>query len=168
MKAKLALKGLKINRQKYLKTVNDQLDIAVRKAAAAWLRAVLTRVPIYTGEARGSLVPLGQFLHVAIDTAITQNAIEHGHISRETKGESEGRFKFEHLKTLIRFTFETKVLHYILNEKFDMNPPIHLTHLPRPWDSMTVGKEAFFEYLKGDLPRRIPRLGDYFEDFDLD
>lgn len=167
MKAKLALKGLKLNKEKYLKTVNEQLDIAIRNAARAWLRAVLTRVPVYTGEARGSLVPLGQFLKVAVDTTPNPNARAHGHKSGRAEGEAQGHFQFEHLKTLIRFVFETDVLHYILNEKFNMNPPIHLTHLPRPWDSMTVGKEAFFEYLRTDLPKRLPSLGNYIEGFDL-
>lgn len=107
-------------------------------------------------------------MRVAIDTHITESAIEHGHKSRVAEGERLGHFKFEHLKTLVRFTFSTDVLHYILNEKYDMNPPIHLTHYPRPWDSMTVGKEAFFNYLKENLPRRIPNIGKYIEHVDID
>lgn len=167
MRAKLQLKGLKLNKEKYLKTLNDQLDVAVRQAARAWLKAVLTRVPSYTGMARGSLLPLGQFLHVAVPTSLSPNAKAHGHKSRVAEGQSLGHFKFEHLKTVVNFIFETEVLHFILNDKFDMNPPIHLTHLPRPWDSMTVGKEAFFAFLKEDLPNRIPKLGSYVESFDL-
>lgn len=43
----------------YKKSLDKIMTVQIRQAAREWLRAVIPRVPVYTGTSRGSLQPLG-------------------------------------------------------------------------------------------------------------
>jgi hypothetical protein len=168
MKPKLALKGLKFNKEAYSKALDEVLDIQIRQAARAWLRAVYPLVPVWTGESRGSLIPLGQYLRIAIPIVRNPSADRHGYSWRnEAHGIPKGHFNFEHLKTLVRFSFSTDVKQYIINEESNPNPPIHLIH-SAPWKSFEAGREAFFAYLRENLSKKLPQLKKYVEFYDLE
>jgi hypothetical protein len=166
MKAKLSLKSLKVS-GRFTKTLEDVLETQIRQAARAWLREVITHVPVYTGMARGSLIPLGQFLRVAIPINRNPSADEHGYSWRsQAQGISLGHFSFTRTKTTIQFHFSTSVPHFIINELFDVSDTIHLIE-PTPWHSFEFGKDAFFNYLNSNLPQKLPKLSKYIEASDL-
>ncbi len=66
----IELKGfftkLTLDPGRYTKTLDKSMNVQLRQAARAWLRAVILKVPVWTGMSRGSLRPLGAFLRVAV------------------------------------------------------------------------------------------------------
>jgi hypothetical protein len=166
MRPKLTLKRLKI-KGNFTKTFNETLDIEIRNAARAWLKIVMTHVPVWTGMAAGSLIPLGQYLRIAIPIHRNPSADTHGYQWRsEAQGIPLGHFRFEHRKTSVTFWFSTDVAHYNINELFDPRPDIHLIH-DAPWHSWEHGRVAFFDYLHKNLPQKLPKLKNYIETSEL-
>jgi hypothetical protein len=165
MKINLRLIYLKFNGNKLVKDIEDMLQRESRNAARAWLKAVLVKVPVWTGEARGSLRPLGAFLRVAVPISPSsskwaQRAMLEGHTAEA--GAAQGSFEFK-TETKLRIVFEarTEVIHYLINEFHNVNPPIHLIE-PAPWLSHVAGKKAYLEYLEENLKNKIPNLKSYF------
>ena len=69
--------GIKFDKASFSKTFEAKAQVLVRNAAREWLRAVLTKVPIWTGMSRGSIVlakgkvggvGLARYLNMAIPT----------------------------------------------------------------------------------------------------
>jgi len=141
-----------IDVQKYTKTLDAAMDVQMRQAARAWLRAVITKVPIWTGMAQGSLRPLGTFLKVAIP--ITPVAFRKGMGPDAGAAKSSFVFKKEGNKYIFRFT--EGVAHYTINEFYDV-PNVKL-RTPGPWRSFKEGELAWDDYIQNELPKRLPKL----------
>jgi hypothetical protein len=162
MKVTIKMVYIKLNKGDFTKTLIESLETQNRQAARAWLKAVITRVPIWTGMAQGSLRPLGQYLRVAIpitpsSSPRAQIAIAHG--QNITAGEAMGHFQFKvEAGKRIVFIYKTDVIHYLINEFYDVRPEIHLTHEPVPWFSFRVGKAAYKQYLTENLKKKIPKI----------
>jgi hypothetical protein len=159
------LRLLKINKRGYTEALQKAVDTQVRQAAREWLRTVMIHVPVYSGQAAASLVPLGRHLHVAIPIHPDPVARRRypGGISI---GESQGTFSFSSEGWVSTFTFSTEVPHYLINE-FNAglgSPP--LRH-PTPWASMEHGRNAFMAYLQENLKSRIPKITDYITGEDV-
>lgn len=152
----IQLSNIELNKGQYTKALFDTLDTQNRQAARAWLRAVLLRVPVFTGQARGSLKPLGQFLKVAVPI----NPVAHRSGYGPEYGASQSSFEFTR-GYITEFVFNEAVIHYLINEFYDVNPPIHLTHSPRPWASFEQGKLAYRAYLKQYLKEKLPQISKY-------
>ena len=161
MKVKIKLVYLKLNKGAFTKTLTEAIEVQSRQAARAWLKAVLTKVPTWTGEARGSLKPLGQFLRVAVPITPSpskwaRRAIAEGHTAES--GEAQGHFQFKNEGgTRFVFIFKTDVVHYLINEFYNVKPPINLID-PAPWFSLRAGKKAYTEYLNTNLKQKIPKI----------
>lgn len=157
LETELKLTVLKLDFGKFTKTLFDDIDTQIRQAARAWLRAILLSdlPPVWTGTARGSLKPLGQFLRVSvpINPVATRSGMGPG------VGASQSSFSFERGE-ISKFIWETEVLHYKINEFNDVSHIIHLKH-PVPWHSMEIGKRAFKDYIDTYLKKRIPKISEF-------
>jgi hypothetical protein len=147
---------LKFDANGYRKSVDALMEQQMRMAARAWLRAVIPHVPVYTGMARGSLRPLGQFLKVSVPISpiATRKGMGIG------AGESKSWFKISKSGGNYTFEYNSSVAHYEINEFY--NVPLPLTH-PTPWHSFKYGDEAFNEYARTKMPPRIPRVQDFIK-----
>ena len=159
IRASLKIWNIEINGGQYTKALFDALDIQVRQAARAWLRAIILsgRVPVWTGTARGSLLPLGQYLRVAVPISPIM-AVRKG--MGPSVGASLGQFQFVR-GYYSEFHFTSNVKHYAINELHDPRPLIHLIHEPIPWQSFDLGKKAFRQYIKENLTAKLPRIESY-------
>lgn len=144
---------LTLNPQRYTKTLDGIMDVQLRQAARLWLRAVILKVPVWTGTSMGSLKPLGAFLRVAIPISPVAKRSGMG----PEVGASKSTFTFGKQGTKYIFEFNEGVLHYTINEFFNVSPPIHLK-TPGPYDSFKAGNEAFQAYIANELPKRLPRI----------
>lgn len=156
---KVDVKILKFDKKGYTEALGKAVEVQVRQAAREWLRAVIIEVPVYSGQAASSLVPLSQYLRIAIDTSPTENARERK-LDGRSLGRSQGHYSFDHTDTIYTFSFSTEVPHYLINEfntGLGQPPLIH----PTPWKSMTYGKIAFQNYLKSNLKDKIPKISKY-------
>jgi hypothetical protein len=155
----IQLKGflahLTLDPQRYTKTLDKYMEVQMRQAAREWLRAVIQKVPVWTGMSRGSLKPLGAFLRVAIPIS----PVEFRKGMGPEAGARRSTFFFGRKNTKYKFYFNENVLHYTMNEFFNVNPPIHLIH-PGQWHSFEAGEDAFEAYVKDVLPGRLPKFED--------
>lgn len=135
-------------------------EAQVRQAAREWLRAVIPRVPVFTGTARGTLIPLGRFLKVAVP--ISPVAIRSGQ-GPDVGAAMTRPYYFHREGDRHYFRFNTDVAHFIQNEFYHApNPPFRLKN-PTPWNAIIEGNLAFESYMKTTLPQRIPKIKDYFK-----
>lgn len=150
----MELMDLKFDVKGFRKTVDAALQTQLRMAAREWLRAVIPRVPVYTGMSRGTLQPLGQFLRVAVPISPVASrpgySIEGGAAASSFSFTKEGAYYY--------FTWNNEVLQYQINEFHRV--PLPLRH-PTPWRSLDAGRRAFDAYVKNTIPKRIPRVNDF-------
>ena len=148
----------------YKKTYDEAMKVQIRQAARAWLRAVIPKVPVYTGMARGSLVPLGRFLRVAIPIRMNPNAVKRVRPGySQQAGEALGAFTFgDNQNGVYTFSYNTQVLHFYLNDTFDTKGAgmVNLIH-ETPWNATAAGEQAFKDYINNILPDRLPRIIDF-------
>lgn len=149
--------GTKINVDvgRMTKTLNENMSIQMRQAARAWLREVITHVPVWTGTSKGSLQPIGRFLNVQIPIS--------PRVTRKGMGPDVGAkasaFKFYREKSKHFFKIDINVAHYAVNEYHNVNltGQFHLT-TPGPYHSFEYGEMAFEDYVRNTMPGRLPRL----------
>jgi len=151
------IKLIKIDRRGYTEALGKAVDVQIRQAARAWLREVMIHIPVYSGMAKGSLLPLGRFLNVAIPIQPVAKR-KYGDVAA---GDALGSFKFERDDNFVwTFSFSTEVPHFLINE-FNVglgSPP--LRH-PTPWNSFAAGKVAWTQYLTTELSRKIPKISEW-------
>ena len=138
----------------FRKSVDSAIRIALRMAAREWLRAVIPHVPVYTGMARGSLQPLGNFLKVAIPISPVASRPGMG----VAAGEALGSFEFSNIDGVYSFLYSTGVEHFITNNYYSVPLPLRN---PTPWKAFEAGNAAFEAYLAENIPKRIPRVTPY-------
>ncbi len=151
--------GLKFNAKGYTEALDKVIQIQIRQAAREWLRAVFKEVPVYSGQARASLLPLGRYLRVSIPIDPVDKATKR-YPNAITTGQSQQTYEFRAEGAVYTFSFSTQVPHYLVNE-FNTglgSPP--LIH-PTPWNSLQAGKIAFQQYLRNNLKKKIPKISKY-------
>lgn len=151
---KATVKIIEFNDKEYITALNKKVEEQMKEAAREWLRAVIVRVPVYTGMARESLLPLSRYLNVAIP-------IDPIAKRRGPSGEIQQYFAFEQQGEQFTFKYSTEVPHYLINE-FNVglgSPP--LTH-PTPWHSFEAGRIAWREYVTTVFKYKLPNIKTYF------
>ena len=148
----------------FTKTLDRVVGQVLRQAIRAWLKAVLNSInsrdaytlgdsfPIKTGEAKGSLMPLGRALRVAMSVNPKP-----GEENKVLEGESQGKFyirddKSHPLSFKYRFNFSTGVVHFQTNEKIGRN---NKRGSKTPWKSLEAGDKAFHNWINSHLQKRI-------------
>lgn len=156
------IKKVALEKSKFTKTLDEACATQVRQAARAFLRAALTKIPLYTGMSQASLVPLARFLNVSLHPKITELAASHGHKDRTAEGERLGKsaFKFKNTKQLHTFEFNIPDFYFRVNE-FEKAPASFKLTNETPWRSFDEGLAAFNSYLNANLRERAPKLKDY-------
>lgn len=157
------LNAFRFDKEKYLKQFESKMAVQNRNAARAWLRAALPHIPVRTGMAKASLIPLARFLNVGIlvqPVDFPSRVFEGVASSDEPSSMFESNGKGEFL-----FQFTINVLHYLLNEfaVYGMGPylnPIDPTIQP-PWESMEAGRLAYIAYVQSEVTRNVPRIREF-------
>lgn len=131
------------------KSLDRRLGQMIREGAREWLRAVIKSVPerdgfpVWTGAAKGTLLPLGRLLKVRVPITPDPKAPAGG----VARGESEQAFeiKDDHNNGgsfIYEFQWLTSLFHYYLHEEFS-----EYHNIPnRPWKTMVDGDLAFQAY----------------------
>jgi hypothetical protein len=153
---------------KFKKSFDDEMQVQMRQAARAWLRAMLTAElpvvrrgggtskgipPVWTGTARGTLIPLGRFLKIAIPISPKVKRPGRG----PNVGASKGKFQFGVLHDRYYFRFSTQLAWYTLNEFNASDLP--LTH-KTPWEGFEIGQKAFQDYCNNQMTKKLPQVRD--------
>jgi hypothetical protein len=152
-KFKSELKGFEFQYQPFLKTLDRKIKEQMQEAAKEWVLGVASQVPIYSGMAIGSLLPLARFLKVNIPV----NPVAP---SRVDEGAALGFFSFDSANMEYTFSFTTDVAHYVFNE---VNSNARLKNLkhPTPWRSFDAGREAWNNYINTEFFRNVPNVSEF-------
>jgi hypothetical protein len=156
IKARFAKLSLATN--KYTATLDRNIQVQLRQGARAWLKAVILKVPIWTGTSMGSLQPLGAYLRVAVPN--NYKVVRSGY--GPSVGKASQEFKFERNGNVWSFSFTEEVPHYLVNEYYNVNASGHF-HLitPGPYHSFAAGENAFIGYINKYLIQKVPNLHDF-------
>lgn len=146
------------------KTVDEFFQRQLRNAARAWLRAVILKIPRYTGTARGTFRPLGRYLKVAVGPGIKYGYTTPNRTSKRIQGkvyqlgpvagEQYSSFSFSRdANGEYVFTFDQNLPYVIWNDIYPAPAWITLPSNP-PWFALEAGREAFNKYVSFEMPTR--------------
>lgn len=149
-------------RQGWSTAVHEYLATQIRQAAREFVREAVKHIPIDTGQARGTLLPLARVLRVAVDIS---GAKPLSNKNQET-GSSTGNkliFKFTRTKNSEGFQVDVQLLYFWINDIMG-----HPSGEHSPWESIEQGWEAFLLYMKEQAPKRYPKISSFIEHVDFD
>lgn len=160
--------GIKINEGKYTKALDKDLQILVRKAAREWLKTVITRVPVWTGMAKGSIKfasgPGGN-LAAYLNVSVPIDPVEHRKGKTPEIGGRFGRYNFTSSRHIYRFTFRSDVIHYIHNEFFARTDNAN-EQIVAPWQSLIFAELAYRSELRRGIAT-LPKVAKYIEKVEI-
>lgn len=155
-----------LDTKKITKTLREQIEIQSRQAARAWLRAVIARIPTYTGTARGTFKPLGRVLRVAVNKGFISEAASKKKVFRYKgrsyplgfeAGANYSKFDFileDSRDTLsVVFKYELTLPYLLWNDIYPAPAWITLPSNP-PWAALQAGDDAWQNYIENELPKR--------------
>lgn len=147
---------IQLNSGKRIKQNLDAVAMATMKnAAKGFLDEVVTRVPVLTGEALGSVLPVARILDnmSAIMAKLSEAGGRLDHPSelpnKIAQGEAQGNphtedEMFSRNGDSWVFTFSTDVFHFFLRDNFAMP-----NGRPTPWHAFKEGRERMVATLRG-------------------
>jgi len=170
LKLKSTVQLMKVDGLKGHNELDKFFQRQLRNATREWLKAVLLKVPEYTGTARGTFKPLGRELKVAVGKGVSyydskferqrQAKLKKGYIIIQGERFSVGsgsnnyaEYELRYNYPMYTFIFDEKLPYVLWN---DISPAPKWITLPSnpPWAAFDAGKRAFKTYLKFDMPKR--------------
>ncbi len=139
---------------KFNKTLRERLNVQVRNAAREFVRAAIVNIPVDTGEARGTFLPLGRFLNIAVP--INGDPEPDKNPTTGAGPDKQLLFTFPSNQYGVYFQIDWQLFHFWFNEFFETRSNHY-----KPWDSIEAGREAFLEYMRTVAPLRLPKLKDF-------
>jgi len=143
---------LKLDQVLFANQLKSHLRDLIEEGARVWLTAVLGRVPLWSGMARGSLLELSRLVNGTI--ILTPLRAK----SRIPQGEVLGTATPNYDNTKVEIEIETNVPHYNLQE---YTKPAKGGSPTAPWHSVEAGKIAFNEFSRTvtlPMPQIIPKI----------
>ena len=126
--------GAKVDIDKYQQQLREAIENALEEGAKLWLKAVVGRVPLWSGMARASLLELSRLISGQVVLSPLKAK------SRIPKGDSLGTAEYNSDRTTLTIT--TNVKHYNVQEyRSGISPSA-------PWRSLDAGAVAFSNYVK--------------------
>jgi len=146
-----------IDVEKFAKAAMRKNKKVVKKAAQQFFIVASEKIPVWSGEAKGSLLR-GAVLcgaqivvgnPVATKKAFGQTVI----INNIAKGRAQGEARFIKSKNKVRFHFRSNVRHLNILDKYPSNKPLkHHT----PWEAFQAGRLAAKKYLEANA--KLPEI----------
>jgi len=155
----MSFKFKKIKTTKYtekrIKEVELALELLMYEAALSAIKAMDKKIPVDTGMAKGSLrgKTSGFTMDSNIPTLLGFTVPINPKRKRKgysiSKGANMSLLKFTRFNRILKVTFSSNILHYILNEYGDGNNNV------KGWHSIEAGQEAFKRYIDTHLPEIV-------------
>jgi hypothetical protein len=141
-------------------TVEKRAYQKMRQAARVFLRAAIERIPVWTGEAMGSLAPIAHELHVRIPATPNPDAPYNGFGIGMTQGKTSEPFITQEGW---KFSFEigSNVDHFNINDRFNVNKWGIMLRNPTPWEAFQHGAIAAKEFLNRTAQDIFPNFADF-------
>jgi len=153
----------RFNLDKLTQHMEEHARATMREAARVFLRTVIPLIPVWTGEAVGSLAPVAAELHVAIPSTPNPDAPYNGFNLGWTQTIRSEPFIIKEGPNKFSFTIGSAVPHFNINDRFDVSRWGFKLRNPTPWNAFQTGTDAMSEYLKNRGLGDFPSILDYFE-----
>jgi hypothetical protein len=167
MRINLKLHKFIFNKGGWTKKLEEQGFVLMREAMREWVRAVIVKIPVWSGMARGSVKfakgragpGTGVFLHQFLRVTIPINPVANSWRWNKNPeaGGKQARWTLTFSKNQYRFTYNNDVVHFLINEFFDGPPP----SFTRPWHSMEAGRTAMINYIAANKNKMLPKIKDF-------
>ena len=162
-KLQLLYQERRFNLDKLTKHMEEHARATMREAARVFLRTIIPLIPVWTGEAVGSLAPIAAELHVAIPSSPNPDAPYSGFHLGMTQTVRNEPFITKEGPNKFSFVIGSTVPHFNINDRFDVSRwGIKLRH-PTPWNAFEQASKAMTNYLRNRGLGDFPSLWDYFE-----
>lgn len=149
---------LLFDQKRFSRTLRDTLQAQLRNAAREFVRAAIVRIPIDTGEARGTFLPIGRFLHISVPISGAEPTVKKSEFTGESP-EKRLIFQFSSNQYGEYFEIDWQLFHFWFNDFFQHS---YINgQEPTPWGSIEAGKDAFLLYMKNEAPKRLPKIKDF-------
>lgn len=155
---------LKFDNVGYTKAARKALEVQFRRAARAFVRAAIPKIPVQTGMAKGSFLNLGRYLRIAIPispTKFNQKYYPPGKGRPIPKTPESGAALSTPAQQTIKwvgnrllFEFQSSVFHLTLEDLIGVRSPTS------PWGSFAAGRTAFLQEMR-NLKDRLPSIKSY-------
>lgn len=139
----------RINLEALEKELLKEMFTLLQDAAREFVRKSFGHIPVDTGMARSTLVPLGRFLNVLVRVAPKRRVLG----KSPELGQLQSGFEFKIVKSVFSFEFNSKVFHHFLNDQFNIK------RVPSsPWNSILIGSLAFTKFIAENLINALPSI----------
>lgn len=146
--------------EKMYATVKKRSYQMMRQAARIFLREAIKHIPVWTGEAMGSLAPIARELHVQIPQIRDPDAPFNGFSLGASQGyTSEPFIQQENWK--FSFVIGSSVPHFNINEFHDVSKYGILLRHSTPWNAFGQAADAAKAYLDDMAPKVFPNFADF-------
>jgi hypothetical protein len=156
---KVQISKITFNREGYLDQMRTAIKRQLRLGVAAWLRAVLERVPTYSGMARSSLKPIGDYVNVEVTIG---QQIRVDHTRNPELGEAMGMKPsqaFQGNQYVYTFNYTVLIPHFAFNDE-NASGAVN-QQIQTPWHSMEAGKEAFQKFINDNLMKNLKSINSF-------
>lgn len=153
MRFTLGFQKVEFDDSAYKRDVKRVLEEVTLEALRAALVEIVKRIPVYTGEARGTLRPIGRFVGEQIP--IAPIAKRKGHTP--ATGEKQASCELSNetgLNPTVRIDVE--LFHVRWNEANES--PVSKS---APWHAFEAGRKAYIDYVGKNLKQRLPDITKY-------
>ena len=168
LKGKLAIR--KWSLKLLSRTLYTKLEVQHRQAVREWLRAVIAKVPVYTGTAKGTFKPLGRYLRVAVPVSPINTSKKYFYYKGKkyrlglTAAEEYLTFSFKSRRTPFtysyNFDYDIKLPYLVWND-IQPGPSWFPFKTPPPYYATNAGEAAYNKYLSEIAPTRLPKIGTF-------
>jgi len=153
----------RFNLDKLTQHMEEHARATMREAARVFLRTMIPLIPVWTGEAIGSLAPIAAELHVAIPSSPNPDAPYNGFSLGMTQSVRSEPFIVKEGPNKFSFTIGSTVPHFNINDRFDVSRWGIKLRNPTPWNAFDRASAAMTDYLKNRGLGDFPRIIDYLE-----
>jgi hypothetical protein len=141
------------------RTVDERIQQRMRQSGRIFLKEVIPLIPVWTGEAIGSLKPIAEALHVALPIVKSYPDSPMGGVEKgRAQSIGEGGIQKEGYRYVLNFG--SRVAHFNINDRYDVSQFGIKLRQPTPWQSFDRGIAVSRNYLKNNLKRLIPKYAD--------
>ena len=138
----------RFNVAKLTTAMEEHARQTMRQAARVFLRTIIPLIPVWTGEAVGSLAPIAAELHVAIPSSPNPEAPYNGFSLGMTQSIRSEPFIKKEGPNRFTFTIGSAVPHFNINDRFDVSRWGIKLRNPTPWNAFERASVAMSDYLK--------------------
>ncbi len=148
----------------YTDTLRKNLQRQLRQAARDFIMEAIVRVPVDSGQARGTFLPLAKFLNTSVPIS-GNTPLPNKNPDTGSYGDRQLLFEFISYKQGEGFKLNIQLFYFWFNDFFSHAYPLGA---PTPWGSIEAGWDAFTKYLADVAPERYPQINKFIVVEDID